>query len=338
MSKFDAPALTDAEDKKIFFMCRKQFAPEDEKIDESTYDTASFQPVDLFPYLITNGYRTEKDREGTSLEQCKKIKEKRAEYGLPPLVDAYSTKRLQYGSEAMSEEEFKREWLMFTYGRGNGGLPVLWNNAGAVKDSVTKRYISEKGLGDKTKIYCTDVCEQLTKLKFKLSKARGERITKHYAVLDVSNMGITNVTKLKGFISNALADVQVMYPESLQKQYIFNAGWLFRGVWSIVKLFIHPLTRKKIEILKDFKALKKKLVEDGVTMIPKEFGGDGEGAIYGGDSVYDAPGFKDPHAPKAEESKTEEPAKADDNKAEDADKPAEEPAPAEAAAAAAAAE
>lgn len=36
---------------------------------------------------------------------------------------------------------------------------------------------------------------------------------------------------------------QDYYPEIMGKMYIINAGYLFSGIWAIVKLWIDPVSR-----------------------------------------------------------------------------------------------
>ena len=44
------------------------------------------------------------------------------------------------------------------------------------------------------------------------------------------------------------------------KFYILNAGYFFKGIWSIVKIWIDPVTRKKINIISG--SGKKELLKD----------------------------------------------------------------------------
>jgi len=58
-----------------------------EDFDEKTYDTNSIDPIDVIPYLVTMGYKNEKQRKEKSLVQTSKIKELRKKYEVPPLSE-----------------------------------------------------------------------------------------------------------------------------------------------------------------------------------------------------------------------------------------------------------
>lgn len=81
-------APLDVEGKKVFFKVHAAMNPdEDEKIDEASYDTQSYGPKDLQPYMIVMGYSKEKERMAKSLEEAKKILELRKGYGLSPVYE-----------------------------------------------------------------------------------------------------------------------------------------------------------------------------------------------------------------------------------------------------------
>jgi len=92
-------------------------------------------------------------------------------------------------------------------------------------------------------------------------------MTKHVSVLDAHNIGLTNVTCVKELMKRILGDVQVMYPETLQKLYIINAGWLFKTAWVVIKNFLHPITAGKVVI--HGTNYREALSEAGITEVPE---------------------------------------------------------------------
>ena len=43
------------------------------------------------------------------------------------------------------------------------------------------------------------------------------------------------------------------YPESIHKFYVINAPWIFRTIWAGFKVWLHPITVSKLDILgKDY--------------------------------------------------------------------------------------
>jgi len=86
--KWDSSPLSD-DDRKVFFACRKTWVEGRNEaeldIDEKTYDTTSFDPNDIIPYLVTMGYKSEKERMAASLTQISNIKDLRKKYDVPPL-------------------------------------------------------------------------------------------------------------------------------------------------------------------------------------------------------------------------------------------------------------
>jgi|ERR1719233_2299379 len=79
------------EDREVFFACRNVWLQDNsdsvEDFDEETYDTNSIDPIDVIPYLVTMGYKNEKQRKEKSLVQTLKIKELRKKYKVPPLSE-----------------------------------------------------------------------------------------------------------------------------------------------------------------------------------------------------------------------------------------------------------
>lgn len=82
------------------------------------------------------------------------------------------------------------------------------------------------------------------------SQKQQKRLYKSIGVLDLKGLGIAhtdrNIFKL---LKSQNACFSWYYPESVSKIIVVNAPWLFRGIWSTVKGFLHPITQSKVIIL-----------------------------------------------------------------------------------------
>ena len=82
------------------------------------------------------------------------------------------------------------------------------------------------------------------------SKAADKRIEKTLTIMDFSGVNAFKlfVGKTKAFVKLATDIAQDHYPEILGNMYIINTGYLFSGLWALVKPWIDPKTQKKIVI------------------------------------------------------------------------------------------
>ena len=55
--------------------------------------------------------------------------------------------------------------------------------------------------------------------------------------------------KIKTFTKIATKIAQDYYPEILGKMFIVNSGFMFRGIWGMVSVWIDKKTQKKIKII-----------------------------------------------------------------------------------------
>lgn len=120
------------------------------------------------------------------------------------------------------------------YGRASTGHPVYWDKAGALPSKFLQQIANAKDGKESVGAYLNHCTENLMRVKMHISHEKKTRYTKHVLILDAGKLGLTNLNYVRGIVSHALSEVQCMYPESLQKAYIINAGWLFRAAWAVV--------------------------------------------------------------------------------------------------------
>ena len=74
--------------------------------------------------------------------------------------------------------------------------------------------------------------------------------TQTITILDISGVGFNSLRKeVRSFLGSIIGISSQNYPELLGRMYIVNAPYVFQGIWSVIKPWIDPNTRKKIFIL-----------------------------------------------------------------------------------------
>jgi len=236
----------------------------EEDFKEEDYDTTKTDPRDVFPYLVTMGYRDEEKRKEESLAQILRIKELRKIYQVPRLSENPWNPKWEFS--CFSREEVSEQWQLHELGTDCEGRLVLWDKSGNLDQEWTSALMGNEEAKKAATFYCIQQLENIVRSKLALSKRTGVRMTRHVSVLDAFNIGVTNVTTVKDLMDQILGDVQVMYPETLKRLYIINAGWMFKAAWLVISKFVHPITAGKVIILgTDYQET---LNEAGITDIP----------------------------------------------------------------------
>lgn len=68
-------------------------------------------------------------------------------------------------------------------------------------------------------------------------------------IMDLKNVGIAQFWRVSSYVQQASKIGQFYYPETMGRFYIINAPYIFTTVWSVVKSWLDPVTREKIQIL-----------------------------------------------------------------------------------------
>jgi len=249
--QWDSEPLTDREDREVFFACRKLWVEgkEDEKetVDQAKYDTGSINPIDIFPYLVTRGYATEKERMEVSLAQIRKIKDMRKKYGINELSEIPWQPEWKFKS--ISNEEIEKQWPLYIQGADKEGRVIVWDKSGNLDLNWLQEKVRDPEALQAFQFYVVKQVENVLRAKIGVSSKMGFRMVKHVAVIDAKNVKVKNLKKLKDLTGAILADVQSMYPDTLLRMYVINAGWLFKAAWKIIKRFVHPETARKVNIV-----------------------------------------------------------------------------------------
>uniref|UniRef100_A0A7S0JEH8 CRAL-TRIO domain-containing protein n=1 Tax=Calcidiscus leptoporus TaxID=127549 RepID=A0A7S0JEH8_9EUKA len=82
------------------------------------------------------------------------------------------------------------------------------------------------------------------------SARRRKRLYKSVAVVDMRGLSMSHVNRqMLKLMQNMYALFGWHYPESIHKFYVINAPWIFRTLWAGVKVWMHPITVRKFDIL-----------------------------------------------------------------------------------------
>lgn len=122
-------------------------------------------------------------------------------------------------------------------------------------------YIEQLGNLDLNKLFKVTTPERLIQqLVYEYEKCINERmpvcselynklIETSCTIMDLKNVGIGQFWKVSSYVQQASKIGQYYYPETMGRFYIINAPYIFTTVWSVVKAWLDPVTREKIQIL-----------------------------------------------------------------------------------------
>mmetsp|Transcript_18732 Transcript_18732/g.26112 ORF Transcript_18732/g.26112 Transcript_18732/m.26112 type:complete len:339 (+) Transcript_18732:69-1085(+) len=239
-------------------------------------------------------------------------------------------------------KEYNKHYKHFIYGRDKLGRPVCYEQLGKLEPND----LVEFGM-DKLEAGHVRFMEELTKLKWEISRQKKTLIYKHVHVIDLDGFGWKHMgSKFYGSIKKIMHIDSHYYPETLQKLFILNSSMTFRTLWAVVKGWVHPLTRERIVMLgydKEYN-LKQMLEFVDEDQIPEYLGGKNkepmvgichmkfddidyktEPAVWKGDSEDPRAIYLRDHKPKEEDPEPKEqapenegtPEKGDENTAKD---------------------
>ncbi len=99
--------------------------------------------------------------------------------------------------------------------------------------------------------YFVQLYERLLYVVFPvLSGIHKKRIDRTVLVIDLGDINLLKMfdSNLKSFLKFSSKMSQDYYPELLGKSFVINAPWVFKGVWSIVKIWLDKKTTDKFVI------------------------------------------------------------------------------------------
>ncbi|KAI8633523.1 CRAL-TRIO domain-containing protein [Xylariaceae sp. FL1651] len=81
------------------------------------------------------------------------------------------------------------------------------------------------------------------------SRRAGHLLETSCTVMDIGGVSILNPGPIYEYIKQASSMSNNNYPERLGRMYIINASFFQRGLWSVVKGFLDPVTASKIQVM-----------------------------------------------------------------------------------------
>mmetsp|Transcript_18718 Transcript_18718/g.47205 ORF Transcript_18718/g.47205 Transcript_18718/m.47205 type:complete len:289 (+) Transcript_18718:106-972(+) len=219
--------------------------------------------------VIVRGYQTYKPRLEETIKYFKKIAEWREECKYHEFLNA----------KLAHFDEFHRAWPNAIFGT---------DDYGHVLTGFQVEHLDVDGLekigGDMLVLLQGQKMKALFEHKRILSKDGGVQRYKHSAIMDLHGLKMSMLHGHKRDIIQRLLDVGSHYfPEQMWKVYLINTPLLFRGVWTMIKPWLHPVTVAKVQMLGKVDAAKAQMMKDGIpaSALPTWCGGTHHGKDMG---------------------------------------------------------
>jgi len=215
--------------------------------------------------VIVRGYQTFTPREQETAKFMKLIADWRDKVGYYQLFD----KRLD------QHHKFHSSWPNKIYGNDKFGHVLTAFRVAELKPDALEEIGQdqlEKLQGQKMRC--------VYRYKQEQSKLHGAQRYKHSALMDMKGLSLNLMRGKKREILQHLLGIGSHYfPEQMWKIYLINTPIIFRGMWAIIKLWLHPVTVAKVNIVGNEKAAVKKMTEDGIPLsaLPDWIGGKNKG-------------------------------------------------------------
>mmetsp|Transcript_5540 Transcript_5540/g.10770 ORF Transcript_5540/g.10770 Transcript_5540/m.10770 type:complete len:292 (+) Transcript_5540:81-956(+) len=212
--------------------------------------------------VIVRGYQTYNPRLAETIKYFKKIAEWREEAN----YQNFLKEKLEHF------DKFHSAWPNAIFGTDDYGHVLT----GFQLEQLDVEALAAIG-GDHMVLLQGQKMRALFEYKRNMSKERGGvQRYKHSAIMDLQGFKMSMLAGQKRQILQRLLDVGSHYfPEQMWKIYLINTPLLFRGVWTMVKPWLHPITVAKVQMLGKVESAKAKMMADGVpaSALPKWCGG-----------------------------------------------------------------
>eukprot|EP00045_Choanoeca_perplexa_P022633 m.10113 g.10113 ORF g.10113 m.10113 type:complete len:320 (-) comp9583_c0_seq1:645-1604(-) len=229
----------------------------------SEEEKALLSELDLL--TVVRGYSTYEPRKEETVKAFVDINEWRKK------VDYY-----HYFDQHLDKDElFYKYWDEEVYGEDQYGHPLVTIRVKDIDVQAIADMDHEEMLrlqGQKQALYC--------RYKAKVSERIGVQRYKYSVIIDLKGTGLNLLGgKRKAVLQQVFSVGADYFPESIWKIYTINTPLLFRGVWAIIRPWIHPITQAKVNMFGTAAAAVKQMQADGVPLesIPVEMGGGAKG-------------------------------------------------------------
>jgi len=188
--------------------------------------------------------------------------------------------RQQPPMDSSVSEACRQIWPRCVSGHTRHGHPVYWDCATMLsKSAVESKFGNLRDGFEHLRRYDLDFNLKLADHKSQLAQRHRCILYRHVTVVDLSHFDYNSTKSVVSsqFIEglrNINSGSPVMYPDTLERMYLVNAGYLARAGWDVLKRIVHPVTQAKIVVLgADWLACVQ--AETGILLaeVPSEFGG-----------------------------------------------------------------
>ncbi|CAE7215208.1 Phosphatidylinositol/phosphatidylcholine transfer protein SFH7 [Symbiodinium microadriaticum] len=212
------------------------------------------------------------------LRQCA---EKRLKLGLDVILD-----RPSFPDELWSS--FIETVPQTYHGLGLRGQPVVLIRAGGTDPSAMGELLNAGAVHSvddvNAAVLCFLRCEECL-FRHTVPRASaevGHLVDRVILIVDLWGVGRGHFRFATEFLSVAVKQTVILYPETLDHVLVVNAAWSFATLlWPILKRLLHPVSQRKV-VIADASRTREKLLEHlGVECLPSHFGGENEGIHMG---------------------------------------------------------
>eukprot|EP00049_Salpingoeca_infusionum_P014971 m.287009 g.287009 ORF g.287009 m.287009 type:complete len:331 (-) comp15786_c2_seq1:1396-2388(-) len=214
---------------------------------------------------IIRGYQTYEPRLEETQKACKMIADWRDKVG----YYNYLSERLE------GDEKFFHMWEETIYGRDDYGHPIVCVHISDVDvdglDAIPVDHLLRLQ-GQKQTAYL--------QLKHEISEEIGQQRYKYILIVDMKGVGLSIVGGKKRNILQKIFSVGAdNFPESIWKIFVINTPFMFRGIWAMIKPWIHPITQAKVNIHGSISDAVKAMEKCGIptAQLPQFMGGASQG-------------------------------------------------------------
>ncbi|KAK3235399.1 hypothetical protein CYMTET_54393 [Cymbomonas tetramitiformis] len=179
--------------------------------------------------------------------------------------------------QAPRADDFNGSWPTRFYGRDKYGHTLI---AEKLEDLHLGR-INKEYKQEQVSHFRVQQLEYIAHLKTLVSKDIGKTVYKHVHIMDLAGLKMSHFSgESRALVQKVLGVANEHYPESLFALYVTNAPMIFRGIWSVIRVWLHPITQKKVNITSGNP--KSAMMKDGIPLesIPDWLGGTNKGALF----------------------------------------------------------
>lgn len=159
------------------------------------------------------------------------------------------------------------------------GCPIYWEQSGLISQ-VFNELATEITLDEMMTRHIRNQEIALCRL-YHLSKQSNNptAIDKQVIVFNLDSLSYSLDTRSLSVFRRIISCDQDYYPERLKHFFVINAPWYFTAIWSVVKPWIDPVTREKMQIIgTDYLPTLLKYID--IDQIPAELGGNYHGVKW----------------------------------------------------------